>query len=92
MADKLSKNDLARRSVEVFIDGIPAIALIDTYIKVRPNPRADNPYDYHGYIEVEFTLYDRKGYRAKWLDDLVERRGLWENIEEQVILEWEDDV
>jgi hypothetical protein len=24
--------------------------------------------DYHGYVECEYTVYDRKGYPAKWLE------------------------
>ena len=51
------------------ISGIPC--LIDcTYLLVWApmGPRADSDYDCYGYSEVEFDVYDRKGYPAAWLE------------------------
>ena len=54
--------------VETSVAGIPCLA-DPTHVQiVKPNCRADNPYDFHGYSEVEFDLYDRRGYRAFWLE------------------------
>jgi len=32
-------------------------------------------WDYPGYSEFEFELYDRKGYRAKWLERKIENNS-----------------
>ena len=85
MANKLSRQDMLKKSVGVFVDGIPAIAFINTYNKVKPNRFADNPYDYHGYVETEFTLYDRTGYRAHWLAKIMDRKGLEDDIRDQIL-------
>lgn len=53
------------------ICGIPCGIHIDSYIHVPPfkgSPQdCDNPDDYYGYIEAEYTILDRKGYPAEWL-------------------------
>lgn len=53
------------------IQGIPCQIQVET---IRHHPGTGNPFtadsdlDYYGYTEVEFTVYDRNGYRAKWLE------------------------
>ena len=58
--------------LEVTVSGIPCFANPESVTIVPPwngsahtCPSAD---DYYGYSECEFTLYDRKGYRAEWLE------------------------
>jgi len=54
--------------LEARIAGIPC--LIDpTYVNVvkGQGPSADSDWDCYGYSEVEFEVYDRKGYKANWL-------------------------
>lgn len=57
--------------IPVTVSGIPAFAEVTHY---RHDTGFDNLYkavsdwDYYGCTELEFELYDRKGYRAKWLE------------------------
>lgn len=58
--------------IETTICGIPCFVKVETCTIVRPwrgsaykCPSAD---DYYGYKEAEFSIYDRKGYLAGWLE------------------------
>ena len=59
-------------SIESRIAGIPCIIRVDTCIVVPPfrdSPHnCDSSDDYYGYRDVEFTVLDRKGYKAAWLE------------------------
>lgn len=55
--------------------GIPCLLKVEHYVKVSPwrgsphtCPSAD---DYYGYEEVEWTVCDRKGYKAPWLEKKI---------------------
>jgi hypothetical protein len=50
------------------VAGIPCQIDVTTCTVVKGNSRADNDWDYYGYTEFEFDVYDRKGYPAKWLE------------------------
>lgn len=56
---------------ETDIAGIPCGIVVDYYLNVPPwrGSAYDCPsdWDYYGYTEFEFTVVDRKGYRADWL-------------------------
>lgn len=52
--------------------GIPCLIRVSSYVSVGPwrgcitsCPSSD---DYYGYTDMEYELFDRKGYRARWLD------------------------
>ena len=53
------------------ISGIPCGIHIDSYVRVPPFKGSplfcDNPDDYYGYTDVEYTILDSKGYPAEWL-------------------------
>ena len=54
--------------MESYISGIPCWIEVD-YIHIqKPNSNADNPDDYYGYSDVEFTVCDRRGRPAPWLE------------------------
>jgi hypothetical protein len=73
--------------VDVKVNGIPAQALVLRAFVKKPDPTCwESDLDCTGYSEMEFELYDRKGYRAEWLDAIAEREGLWDDIESQI---WE---
>lgn len=63
--------------VEVRIQGIPAIAKVTYYNKVKPwrgsAQTCDSDWDYYGYTEIEFDVLDRKGYPAAWLERKMSR-------------------
>jgi hypothetical protein len=40
---------------------------------VPPDPRADNPWDYYGYTEFDYTVCDRRGRPAPWLEKKLTR-------------------
>ncbi len=51
------------------IAGIPCLIEIKHHLDVPGNPSCwDSAADYYGYSEVEWEVYDRKGYRAAWLE------------------------
>lgn len=55
--------------IECRIQGIPCLVSVDYYEVVKGSYRWDeeSDQDYFGYTECEYTVYDRKGYRANWL-------------------------
>lgn len=56
-------------TVEVRVQGIPCQALVTRFLEQKPlGPSAGSDWDCYGYTEVEYDLYDRKGYRAPWLE------------------------
>lgn len=63
--------------VEVRIQGIPAIAKVTHFLKVKPHrgspQTCDSDWDYYGYTEIEFDVLDRKGYPAAWLERKMTR-------------------
>lgn len=50
------------------ISGIPCEIEVIHFYRQPPNPRADNPDDFHGYTELEFNVLDRRGRPAPWLE------------------------
>lgn len=55
--------------IDTHIAGIPCQIKIDSYVYQKPlGPRADSDYDCYGYSECEYTVLDRKGYPAAWLE------------------------
>ena len=84
MTDKININD----ALESTISSIPCLINVETVTIVKPwtgsamsCPSAD---DYYGYSEVEFTVYDRKGYRAKWLENKMTGDDI-ERIETEIL-------
>lgn len=59
------------------IAGIPCQIGVSSYIRVKPwrgSPAScPSSADYYGYEECSWELYDRKGYRARWLDKKLSR-------------------
>lgn len=56
--------------IECRIQGIPCLIDVDRYEVVKGSFRWDevSDLDYRGYTECEYTVYDRKGYKAAWLE------------------------
>ena len=54
--------------MDSYISGIPCWIEVDRVFVQKPNSMADNPDDYYGYSEVEFTVCDRRGRPAPWLE------------------------
>lgn len=73
--------DVSGHTIASNICGIPCIILIDCCAVYRGshNSAADSELDYYGYSEIEFTILDRKGYKAAWLE-----RKLTEDIENRI--------
>lgn len=56
-------------SIESTVSGIPCQVVVAHFIDQKPDHSCtDSDLDYHGYTEIEFEVFDRKGYRAKWLE------------------------
>jgi hypothetical protein len=77
-----------RGMIESNVQGIPCLIDIETYNDIKPwkgsalsCPSSD---DYYGYVEIEFTVYDRKGYRSNWLQDKMNSSDV-ERIEEEIM-------
>lgn len=56
--------------IETSIQGIPCQIDVTTYVVVKGSYSYNAPsdLDYYGYTEIEFDVYDRKGYPAAWLE------------------------
>lgn len=72
----------------VTVAGIPAFAMVAHYHHQGPwrgsAHTCPSDHDWYGYTELEFDLYDRKGYRAKWLDEKC-RGDVLERVEETIL-------
>jgi len=76
--------------IPVTVLGIPAQAEITHYRNVKPwrgsAQSCPSDLDWYGYTEIEFELYDRKGYRAEWLDAKIDgNKEEIQRIEEQIL-------
>ena len=57
-----------KADLETTVAGMPAGIKIDRFFVQKPMGRmADSDLDCFGYKEIEFTVLDRKGYVAPWL-------------------------
>ena len=85
------KKDLSKyiALVEFRIQGIPCLLGVVDYSKVKGSYsyNADSDWDYHGYIDCDYEILDRKGYPAAWL----ERKGHDEGDAYTAIEEYFDD-
>lgn len=64
--------------IETHVCGIPCLAEVTYFVSVEPwngpahtCPSSD---DYYGYTEIEYEILDRKGYRARWLENKVTKK------------------
>jgi len=66
------KKDLSKyiALVEFRIRGIPCLLGVVDYSRVKGSYSysADSDWDYHGYIDCDYEILDRKGYPAAWLE------------------------
>lgn len=54
------------------IAGIPCQVQVDYFFVQKPmGPSADSDWDCYGYTEIEFTVCDRRGRPAPWLNKKV---------------------
>lgn len=59
-----------RADFKTRVKGIPCGVVVDSFNVVEPQGKfADSDLDCYGYTEIEYHLLDRKGYRAKWLEN-----------------------
>jgi len=70
------------------IAGIPCEARATRIVNVAGNYsyNASCPEEYHGYVEVDFDIFDRKGYPATWLENKMtkeERRKIERGLIEE---------
>ena len=74
--------------IEASIQGIPCL-VHPTYVLVVPPWKGSahtcpSDLDYYGYAEVEFDVYDRKGYPAAWLERKMDQDDR-EKIEDLIL-------
>lgn len=72
--------------LEASIQGIPCLIEVDTCTVVKGSfsYNAPSDLDYEGYNTIEFTVYDRKGYIANWLEKKMTEDDI-SNIEEKIL-------
>lgn len=92
---KPNKDLIRDCGIPVRVDGIPALAWVTHY---RPNePGTIGPVDSYATIaapvaeEVEYDLYDRRGYRAAWLEEKMLHRKTEEGVTQQVLRGLKED-
>ena len=58
-----------RSDIDTHIQGIPCGIRVTSYFRQKPlGPRADSDVDCYGYSDCEYTVLDREGYPALWLE------------------------
>ena len=75
------------QAISVTVKGIPALAHVTHFERVpaAPNPRlAPSDLDAWGYLDMEYEIYDIKGYRAEWLERKMDRDAQ-ERVEEEIL-------
>jgi hypothetical protein len=70
--------------METKVNGIPCQVRVDFFKHVKGDDRADNPFDFDGYYDIEFTLLDRRGYPALWLERKLTNADR-DRIEQEII-------
>ena len=76
---------------ETHVCGIPCGVVVERFIDVPPNPNSwDSPDDYYGYIEIEWFLIDRKGYKANWLRNKMSKDDV-DKLENEIVDEKENE-
>lgn len=71
--------------MESHVRGVPCLIDVTLCNITEPNPNCtDSDWDYHGGVEIEFDVYDRKGYRAKWLEEKLAGDDI-ERIESEIV-------
>ena len=73
-------------AILVHVKGIPALAHVTAFERTPPMPARIAPSDMDaiGYVDVEYELYDLKGYPAAWLERKLDRDAV-ERVEETII-------
>jgi len=81
-------------TIKITIDGIPCKAKVTRFQRHRGTKSrfAPDPDSYYGWIEMSYKILDRTGYQAKWLDALMMRKNLWEEVEDEIAREVEDEM
>lgn len=69
---------------ETRIAGIPCRIRIDHCDIRKPDYRADNPDDYYGWSEVTWTVLDRNGRKAPWLENKLKQED-YDRIDEEAL-------
>jgi len=77
-------------NIESRVAGIPCLIQIDRCFVQKPmGQRADSDWDCYGYTDINFTVLDRRGRPAPWLEKKLTDDDT-DRIENQ-ILEYRDD-
>lgn len=63
----MSKAESTGNMIPTTISGIPCFIEVDSCVVVKGSDTWDSNHDYLGYENIDFTVYDRKGYKANWL-------------------------
>ena len=70
------------------IAGIPCLIRVISCNVVAANNGSsylcDDDYDYYGYSDIEFSVLDRKGYKAAWLEKKMTSKDK-ERIENEIL-------
>lgn len=78
--------------VNVTVAGVPAKAKVRRYERHKGSMSrfAQDPDEYFGWAELDYELRDRKGYKAKWLEQVADKHDAWEELEAKIIEEVTD--
>ena len=65
--------DIRRDLMDTKIAGIPCTVRVDYASVTPPDPRGDSDWDYYGYTQFDYTVCDRRGRPAPWLEKKMTR-------------------
>ena len=79
-----------KAAILVHVKGIPALAYVTAFERTPPMPARVAPSDIDaiGYVDMEYDLYDLKGYTAPWLKRKLDRDAV-ERVEQEIIYQVE---
>ena len=77
-------------AILVHVKGIPALAHVTAFERTPPMPAGVAPSDMDavGYVDMEYDIYDLKGYPARWLERKLDRDAV-ERVEQEIIYQVE---
>lgn len=88
----MMKDDVLCQGYKVRVSGIPALAVVRYYNPGASGTIYGEPWSFATLQapdpeEIEYELYDRRGYRALWLEDKLRDRRVEDDVTEQVLAE-----
>lgn len=86
----MNKDEAKAFGFHVTVEGIPALAVVRYYNPGQNGSGRGEPWSFASISapepeEVEYEIFDRKGYRAHWLENKLNNRHVEDDVTQQVL-------